>query len=334
MLELSVVIPTYNRLSRLEQVLTSLEKQTYPIDNWQVLVVSDGSTDGTNEYLHALDKPYDLHYIFQPNQGVAAARNNGIAHSEGRIILFIDDDVVPSPQLLAEHMRYHEHFGGNAVVIGPMLNPLDYKMSPWVRWEQDRLARQYHEMNTRRWEPTARQFYTGNTSLARIHLVESGGFDTQFKRAEDVELAYRLSAQGVRFLFNPQAIGHHYAARNFQSWLATAYAYGRNDVVFACQKGQDWLLGTIFEEFYTRHPLIRGLIKVCLDRPFWSSVTELTLTEIVKAGTRWDLSKLSNLACSGLFNLRYYQGVADGLSGREIFIAGTLRGATTYGTIN
>ena len=73
------------------------------------------------------------------------------------------------------------------VVIGPMLNPLNYKMSPWVRWEQDQLAKQYHAMNMGSWEPTARQFYTGNTSLERTWLIDSGGFDPSFRHAEDVE---------------------------------------------------------------------------------------------------------------------------------------------------
>ena len=68
-----------------------------------------------------------------------------------------------------------------------------------------------------------------NTSLGSHHIL--GGFDASFRRAEDVELAYRLAKQGLRFLFNPKAIGYHVAERSFNSWIAIPYAYGRNYVI-------------------------------------------------------------------------------------------------------
>src|SRR5687768_17413192 len=160
-----------------------------------------------------------------------------------------------------------------------MLTPPDFEaqMAPWVQWEQAMLVKQYEDMANGRWLPTARQFYTGNTSLARRHLLEAGGFDPTFRRAEDVELAYRLAAHGLRFVFNPQAIGHHYAERTFASWLAIPYAYGRNDVIFSRDKGQSWLLPTLLYEFRQRRPLIRALTRLCLDRPH---LTHLTITAL------------------------------------------------------
>ena len=72
------------------------------------------------------------------------------------------------------------------------------------------LEAQYHDMITGKYAPTARQFYTGNASLAAKWLRRAGGFDESFKRAEDIELVYRLEDMGLRFHFNPQAIGYHY----------------------------------------------------------------------------------------------------------------------------
>jgi len=65
-------------------------------------------------------------------------------------------------------------------------------MVPWVRWEQEMLMKQYKALLRKDWPATARQFYTGNASVRRSHIVAAGGFDEGFRRAEDVELAYRL----------------------------------------------------------------------------------------------------------------------------------------------
>jgi hypothetical protein len=218
-------------------------------------------------------------------------------------------------------------------------------MAPWVQWEQAMLVKQYEDMANGRWLPTARQFYTGNTSLARRHLLEAGGFDPTFRRAEDVELAYRLAANGLRFVFNAEAIGYHYAERSFASWLAIPYAYGRNDVIFSRDKGQSWLLPTILYEFRQRRPLIRALTRLCLDRPLLTRFTISTLNQIANLAHRL-LSKVSSkqlavsspddtahrslltahylaalyrLAYSGIFNLRHYQGIADEMGGRTPF---------------
>ncbi len=201
MIHLSVVLPTYNRLDRLRRVLHALESQTYPADKFEVLVISDGSTDGTDTYLQSVETALHLRPLSQPNQGPAQARNQGVASAVGSIILFIDDDVVPAPQLITEHLSMHQNYGDQLVVIGPMLSPPRFQMAPWVAWEQDQLAKQYGDMQAGQWQPTARQFYTGNSSVARHHVIEAGGFDPAFRRAEDVELAYRLKDRGLRFVF-------------------------------------------------------------------------------------------------------------------------------------
>lgn len=321
-MKLSIIIPTHNRLEQLKKVLQGLEKQTWSCNEFEVLVVSDGSTDGTDTFLRTAITSLHLRALFQPNQGAAAARNLGIAQAVGEIVLFLDDDVVPLPELIDEHLRFHSLYGDSAIVIGPMLAPPDYEPSPWVRWELEKLAEQYHEMSTGQWAPTARQFYTGNTSLARRHLVDSGGFDPTVRRAEDVELAYRLAQRGLKFFFNPRAAGHHYAIRSFKSWLAIPYTYGRNDVVFSRQGGQTWLVTKTFREFWARPALIRLLTHLCLDRPRITAVATAILIHIIQAGHRLKLKRLSQMACGALFNLRFYQGTADELDGRNAFFSG------------
>jgi glycosyltransferase involved in cell wall biosynthesis len=326
MVSLSIVVPTYNRLNRLKQTLNGLIQQTYPADRFEVIVVSDGSTDGTSEYLLTLSAPgalpFQFRTILQKNEGVASARNHGYQAASGEWVLFIDDDIVPGHSLIEEHLRWHEKYGDKAVVIGPMISGNGHHMSPWVKWEQDQLARQYEAMVQGKWAPTARQFYTGNASLLRSHLVESKGFDASFRRAEDVELAYRLEKMGLHFYFNPDAISYHYPERSFKAWLDIPYAYGRNDVIFTEQKGQSWLLPLIFKEFSYRNLLVQALTWLCVGRPKIYETAISALKEVVNLGEALHFSKLSQAACSGLFNLRHYQGISDQLGGRKPFIAG------------
>ncbi len=331
-MKISIVLPTYNRLEQLKFVLSGLEMQTFPLDQFEVIIVSDGSTDGTNQYITTVETPLQLNPVVQENQGVAVARNRGIRESSADLILFIDDDVVPTPTLIAEHLK--EHSSNNTVVMGPMLSPPDFKMKPWVDWEQRMLMKQYDDMNNGVWAPTARQFYTGNTSVRREHLIEAGGFDPAFRRAEDVELAYRLDKMGLEFVFNYKAVGYHFADRSFNSWMAIPYAYGRNDVIFSTQKGQTWLLPTIWLEYHKRHQLIRRLAQLCLDRPRLTKMALFSLSQAAQVGHALQINVLPRFAYSGIFNLRHYQGVADELGGRDKFFEGTREGSAEISTVN
>lgn len=321
-MKISLVIPTYNRLESLQRVLSGLEQQQQiALTDFEVIVISDGSTDDTNVYLQTVKTSLNLVPLIQQNGGAAAARNNGIKHAQGDLVLFLDDDVVPTPHLIAEHLKTHTQHNSPVAVLGPMLTPDDFDMSPWVQWEQAMLEKQYTAMREGKWEPTARQFFTGNTSLPRRYLVEQGGFDTQFRRAEDVELAYRMAAAGLKFIFHENAIGYHYAQRSFSSWFEIPYAYGVNDVIFALHKGQLWLLSAIWQEFYQRNRGIQSLVRLCLNRPFLSQTCTKMLLKTAQASQAKNRPDIANKAYSGIYNLRYYQGVADQLGGRKKFFS-------------
>jgi glycosyltransferase involved in cell wall biosynthesis len=320
LMNLSVILPTYNRLDRLKIVLAGLNMQDYPKDLFEVLVISDGSTDGTQEYLHALSTPYCLRPFFQSNQGPAAARNLGIMQASGAYVLFLDDDVVPTPGLIVEHMRIQSASASPTAVFGPMLSPQDFRLAPWVAWEQALLVRQYTAIQSGRWEPNARMFYTGNASLPRQIVVDAGGFDPSFRRAEDVELGYRLAEIGVRFHFAPLATGYHYADRSYQSWLNGAYAYGCNDVVIGYAKEQSWLISTLLREFWQRNVLVRFLVNTCVNHPRRYNRSIAGLRTLAGAAWRMRLVRVAHMAYSGVFNLAYYQGMADELTRRDMNI--------------
>jgi GT2 family glycosyltransferase len=288
--------------------MSALERQAYPSDAYEVIVISDGSTDGTDVYLETLRSTMRLRWLTQANQGPAAARNAGVQKAVGEFIVFIDDDVVPEPRLLEEHARSHHDAGKDVVVLGPLLTPEGFDMAPWVRWEQEMLMKQYRALLRGDWTATARQFYTGNASLRRSHILAAGGFDEGFRRAEDVELAYRLANNGLEFIFNIEATGMHFAERSYRAWLDAAYAYGRNDVIFARDRNQTWLLPTIRQEFLDRHFLIRWLVRVCSGRSGLTGIASSALKLGADAATRLRVGVLERKAYSALFNLQYYNG--------------------------
>ncbi len=315
--QVSVVVPTFNRLGRLRHVIAALEQQQFPSDDYEVIVVSDGSSDGTDEYLNGLRSERRVRCFSQANKGPAAARNLGVNNAAGEFIIFIDDDVVAQPRLLAEHMRAHRESGREIVVVGPLLSPEDFDMAPWVRWEQSMLMKQYRNLLAGVWQPSPRQFYTGNASVRRSHILAAGGFDESFRRAEDVELAYRLAKRGLDFVFNMEAVGMHYAERSFHSWLAMARAYGRNDVVFARDRNQQWLLPTLESEFRKRHVLIRKLVCLCKGRPMLTDRAGRVIKFVADSAALTGLKRIEQLAYSGLFNLQYYCGLHDELGAAE-----------------
>jgi GT2 family glycosyltransferase len=315
----SVVIPTYNRLPRLRRVLEALSSQTVGPGGFEVVVVSDGATDGTDEFVTAAEMPYELVFASQPNRGPAAARNTAVAMASAGLLVFLDDDVIPSAELIEQHVVTHAGDPGALVVVGPMLDPPGYRRSPLVRWEQAMLYKQYEAMRRGDYPATYRQFYTGNASVSRDRLLDAGGFDERFRRAEDVELAYRLHLNGAKFVFNESAIGHHYAERSFSSWVRNARDYGRNDVIFDREYGcRDRLLAARWE-FHRRHALTRSLTRACVGRPRLESSLRWPVRGTVAVAERLRLEGLTEFVLSGLYNTSYYCGMAEELGSARAF---------------
>ena len=315
---ISVVLPTYQRWPSLARTLDGLGNQTYPRDRFEVVVIDDGSGDGRSASIAQSPRPYQMQVLSQERQGPAAARNLGLQRAQGEIILFLDDDVVPSPGLLAEHEAVHDE-DPRAVVVGPMLPPQNGGRAPWVRWEEVVLQKQHRDMLSGRYGPTPRQFYTANASVRRRHLDQVGGFDPSFQRAEDVELAYRLRDLGLTFYFSPGAAVIHDARRSFHSWRDVPYWYGRYDVVMFRTKGRSHILPVISREFYERHRLTQLLARLCVGRGLIRKGALGALSTLGLAAGLTGAERISLAAYSGIFNVLYWQGVCDELKSTAEF---------------
>jgi glycosyltransferase involved in cell wall biosynthesis len=220
----SVVVPTFNRLEGLQRVLTAFEQQRPDDLPFEVVVVDDGSEDGTSELLASWrSRRYPLRFARQPNGGPARARNRALTVASGDIVLFGGDDIEPHPDLVSEHVREHNRRGDHRVaVLGLTRWPEGEELTSTMRHIDGSGGQQfsYAVLNDGA-EYDFRHFYTSNVSLRRDLLSsEAGGFSTNFPAAafEDAELAYRLSKRGLRIVYRESALAwhrHHYDARGF-----------------------------------------------------------------------------------------------------------------------
>ncbi len=116
----SIVIPTYNKLPRLKLAMASLKNQNYPFEKFEVIIVDNGSTDGTADFLESYRPSFDLKYLHMENKGRAAARNKGLEYARNELVIFTDDDLILSPDFISEHVRLQKE--NNGVVHGKIIN--------------------------------------------------------------------------------------------------------------------------------------------------------------------------------------------------------------------
>jgi glycosyltransferase involved in cell wall biosynthesis len=217
----SVVIPTYNRKEVLVKALEAYKSQTTAGEILEDIVVDDGSNDGTEQAVAqaSASSPFPIRYLRQERQGPAAARNLGIYSANGELILFSDDDIIPSPRLVAEHVAWHRRYSTPSVgVLGHVAWSPEVHPTPFMQW----LGLDGPLFRFARLSPGCDvgflYCYSGNISVKTSFLVAHGMFDEDFGNLygyEDLELAYRLMKKGFRLLYNPDAIGHHYKRMTF-----------------------------------------------------------------------------------------------------------------------
>lgn len=220
-MQISVVIPSYNRSRILKDCLTALTKQDLPAKNFEVIVVDDGSKDDTKKIAKKFtEKHKNLRYFYQKNQGQGIARNNGVSKAKGTIIVLIGDDIIVREDFLTQHLRLHlRHSDEHEAVLGLTLWHPRLKPTPFMEWLTNGstvLGRfgghqfAYEKLQGKK-EADYNFFYTSNISLKRS-LLEKFPFDPEFSGYgwEDIELGYRLHKKvGLKLYYNPKAVGYH-----------------------------------------------------------------------------------------------------------------------------
>jgi glycosyltransferase involved in cell wall biosynthesis len=232
--EFSVVVPTHNRLDVLPEVLRAAEDQE-GAPPYELLVVDDGSTDGTAEFLARRPWRIAAQVLRQPSRGPAAARNLGVRAARGRWVAFLGDDTVPAADWLARHREAHRRRGdaANLAVLGytrwhPRIRPnpfLDYINEYGLQFGYSILP-----------DPENVPFnflYTSNLSLVRARLLEEP-FDEAFPYPawEDIETSYRLFRRGLRLVFARAAVALHDHPTGLRRFYERQEKAGYSAVVF------------------------------------------------------------------------------------------------------
>jgi GT2 family glycosyltransferase len=217
----SVVIPTFNRKQVLAKAIRAHLAQSAICEIKEILVVDDGSTDGTEAKVSTLtsETSVPIRYCKQSNRGQAAARNLGIQEATGEFILFTDDDIIPDCNLLREHLLWHDqHPEPHVAVLGHVTWSPEVRPTPFMKWFELRGPLFAYEHFKGKMELDFRAFYTCNLSLKTEFLRRTGTFDEDFKGYgyEDTELGYRLQKNGMRLLYNPAAAAYHYKHVTFR----------------------------------------------------------------------------------------------------------------------
>ena len=203
---ISVVIPTYNRLPILRKCLDALENQFFldGIHNYEIVIVDDGSTDGTTDWLrNNIDSFPHLRLLEQSHGGPAMGRNLGVANSKGDLIVFIDSDLIVDKFFLSNHINslisaWKKLGNRKCFTYGSVINTSDFNNPDSEPFKFQDLSWAY--------------FATGNVAIDKKVLEISGLFDTSFQLYgwEDLELGERLRNMGVKLIKCPKAIGYHW----------------------------------------------------------------------------------------------------------------------------
>lgn len=247
---LSVVIPTFNRRDILSKTLQGFIRQKCDKDEFEVVIVDDGSPDGTDRLVAEMIKnsSINMRYFRQGKRGPAAARNYGFKEATGEVILFTGDDCIPDESLIAEHIKSHKENPDVAVLGGVLWHP-DIPISPFMRFIHIDFSPDPNQVPFLGYNHKGAQFnflfddlndlsfdhfYTSNISIRKQRLIEAGGFDEDFKDAvfEDIELGYRLTRKGLRIVFNKNAITYHYHPIDLRSFAERQRRAGWGAVVF------------------------------------------------------------------------------------------------------
>ncbi|MHC9541760.1 MAG: glycosyltransferase family 2 protein [Vulcanimicrobiota bacterium] len=224
-MKVSVQICSRNREDLLKRSLLALFNQKFPKDDYEIIVVDDGSEDGTSAMVSSLieDAPCKLRIITQGHDGLSIGRNRGIKTAVGEYVLFIDDDIIADENLISEHLRFHEIYP-RSVVKG------------WVNHTSELDSIKVPKFTMA--DISTAFFWTSNVSVSRRFLLDVGLFDEDFREYgwEDLELGLRLKAMGLTSRYNKKAVVFHYKSKwkkaDIPRLIEQAKAKGRTAVIF------------------------------------------------------------------------------------------------------
>jgi glycosyltransferase involved in cell wall biosynthesis len=293
-IEATVIVPTYNQAGSLGSCLASLAAQTIPSDRYEILVIDDGSTDGTAGVLAGFAAP--VRVVRLPhNRGRSTARNVGLQEARAERVVFVDSDVVVRADFLEWHSRTHRKYGPGILSRGPVvsvetLDQISHRRIP-------------------RFAASPAYLDTANAALDRTAVIRAGMFDEAFPGYgwEDFELGFRLRRNGIRRVFCRQAPAFHLQppvrARDLDALFAKEEARARSAVYF-----------------YRKHPTLETRLLIQATTLHWflywlmagaGALHRGNLPVVVRRLEAGRLAFLAPLAARSVLNRHYLASLAQ-----------------------
>lgn len=267
MVYFSVIIPTYNRSALLAETLHSVLEQSFC--DYEIIVVDDGSVDGTKEFLESLQAP--LKVLYQANGGAGAARNRGAAEAKGQYLAFLDSDDLWFPWTLETYRKIIEEFGAPAFIAGcPYIFEDEQELSKLLPEEKKVEAFPDYLSSGNQW----RWWGASSFVLDRKAFEAVGGYTEEWVNGEDGDLALRLgTAPKFVQVLSPTTFGYrdHAAgvSRHMERTIADAWSKIRAEKTHCYPGGRQraherWRI-------LTRHirPVTLGCVTAGLNREAW-----------------------------------------------------------------
>jgi glycosyltransferase involved in cell wall biosynthesis len=290
-MDISIIVPTYNRKFFLENCLKSLFNQTYPQDKYEIIIIDDGSNDGTGELIKKLSKNHHLRYFYQENKGWSSGRNLGIKKAKGEIIVFIDSDCIAFPEWLRivalSFKKAAKEVGG---IGGPTVTKI-YKQNIVARVDQAILN---YFINKFKKGKDVLFLPTCNLSFKKEIFAKIGNFDTDFDKeaGEDSEFCWRIIKNGYKLIYKPEMQVEHLQRNTFGSFLLQNFTYGRG-MYLVRKKHQN--------SFYIKSDIL-SVFKKSLDEIF------IFPFKIAQFFPKWP-EKITALFLSFLRQLVFFMGI-------------------------
>lgn len=225
---ISVIIATFNRCDTLKVTLDKLAKQIICPEDFEVLVIDDGSSDSTQEMVesHIALLPYNLRFFRHENRGPGYTQNRGIREAVSKLILLMADVVWTTPGMLQQHLKTHSEYPDeNIAVLGKVIPSPELPSTVMHKyWDPFR----YDILDGKR-QLDAIHFLACNISVKKNFLLENGLYRERKGAAhEDIELGYRLGRKGLKIIYDENALAYHYHPETLSNACRRSYERGLN----------------------------------------------------------------------------------------------------------
>lgn len=235
-MQVTIVIPTYKRPTKLKETLEALTLQRYR--NFNVIVVDDGSGDSCLKELQETVRGIDLNVVLisQNNSGASVATNTGVQHASEGLIILVDDDIILDPEAVRQHVDFHKQNPGTIVSGSAKSDPsrshtdvAAYKAWMETQWLSKR--------------PNARKLFksdynnlittTANTSMTKEVYLRIGGLNPELRDGYDVDFAIRALRNGVDVYYDPEINAIHNDNITLRYYAKRQAAYDRSKLNIA-----------------------------------------------------------------------------------------------------